>query len=333
MILHLAMFFLKLQAGYSMELMILIISCGRSLYLLAPLRKSRKRLVKVTLIFLEQKTWVQGTSPGNADGTLMDEGDAKGLGWDIVGVQAGSDGQSVDMKLDETDSSKKLLLIGGTGDDTITGGSKKDIIVGGDGDDKIYGDEGEDILVGGNGNDILDGGDGKAIYAGGTGADKFVFGPHSKDSSILDGAADDQILVRIFKKNSQTSDAAINLVGGWVTSKDGGHLEARFDSNVFHEDWQLNLDTNADLAVPFGPAAKNVSYSEDYNFSFKYDYDITSGTLTVSVSNGSGRDSDDVILEKFYQGQYGINFADLTPRPSTNGVPSQDQAVLTSLGR
>ncbi len=55
MILHLAMFFLKLQAGYSMELMILIISCGRSLYLLAPLRKSRKRLVKVTLIFLEQK--------------------------------------------------------------------------------------------------------------------------------------------------------------------------------------------------------------------------------------------------------------------------------------
>lgn len=58
-------------------------------------------------------------------------------------------------------------VIGGSGNDTITGTTLANIIYGGDGDDVITGGGGNDTLYGGNGNDTITGGTGNdTIYAG-----------------------------------------------------------------------------------------------------------------------------------------------------------------------
>lgn len=70
-----------------------------------------------------------------------------------------------------------LLLIGGAGNDTLTGGRGNDTLDGGEGDDVLTGGKGLDTLNGGAGNDTLDDGvkDGKAdVLIGGSGRDTFV---------------------------------------------------------------------------------------------------------------------------------------------------------------
>lgn len=70
--------------------------------------------------------------------------------------------------------------LGGTGNDTVTGGNGDDEIygacgddtlIGGNGNDMIRGDAGDDVIIGGTGNDTLDGGDGNDGITGGDGDD------------------------------------------------------------------------------------------------------------------------------------------------------------------
>ena len=49
-------------------------------------------------------------------------------------------------------------VIGGAGDDLITGSAKRDILRGGGGDDTLIGNDGDDLLVGGEGADVIKGG-------------------------------------------------------------------------------------------------------------------------------------------------------------------------------
>lgn len=49
-------------------------------------------------------------------------------------------------------------VIGGFGDDSITGSAKRDILRGGGGDDTLTGNDGDDLLVGGDGADVIKGG-------------------------------------------------------------------------------------------------------------------------------------------------------------------------------
>jgi Ca2+-binding RTX toxin-like protein len=62
-------------------------------------------------------------------------------------------------------------IIGGSGNDKITGDKAANQLAGGAGNDILDGGEGNDILDGGTGNDILDGGEGNDILDGGTGND------------------------------------------------------------------------------------------------------------------------------------------------------------------
>jgi Ca2+-binding RTX toxin-like protein len=57
-----------------------------------------------------------------------------------------------------------VVLLGTTGDDSLTGGSGADLINGGAGNDSLSGSDGNDILNGGTGNDTLDGGAGNDVY-------------------------------------------------------------------------------------------------------------------------------------------------------------------------
>lgn len=66
-------------------------------------------------------------------------------------------------------------LIGGYGDDSITGNSLANVLNGGDGNDLLDGNAGNDMLVGGNGNDTLHGDSGIDYMEGGLGSDTISF--------------------------------------------------------------------------------------------------------------------------------------------------------------
>ena len=56
------------------------------------------------------------------------------------------------------------VLDGGTGNDTLHGGDDNDQLLGGAGNDTLNGNNGDDVLIGGAGNDQLDGGYGSDLY-------------------------------------------------------------------------------------------------------------------------------------------------------------------------
>jgi Ca2+-binding RTX toxin-like protein len=59
-------------------------------------------------------------------------------------------------------------IMGGSGDDTLTGDGNDNKIAGGDGNDTLIGGAGADVLVGGAGADVLTGGPGVDMFIGGT---------------------------------------------------------------------------------------------------------------------------------------------------------------------
>ena len=65
--------------------------------------------------------------------------------------------------------SSSTTLVGGAGNDIMTGGDRADMIEGGSGHDSMVGGEGDDTIVGGAGNDTLNGGLGtdRYVYTGG----------------------------------------------------------------------------------------------------------------------------------------------------------------------
>ena len=92
-------------------------------------------------------------------------------------------------------------LIGGSGNDTLTGNDPANRLDGGDGNDLLNGAAGGDVLIGGRGQDIL---------SGGSGADRFVF---TSIDETATGAARDQITD--FTSGSDKIDlGGIDAIGG-----------------------------------------------------------------------------------------------------------------------
>lgn len=56
------------------------------------------------------------------------------------------------------------IILGGRGDDRISGGRGDDLLAGGGGDDRLRGRDGDDILIGGSGDDELEGNDGNDTF-------------------------------------------------------------------------------------------------------------------------------------------------------------------------
>ena len=69
--------------------------------------------------------------------------------------------------LDASGFSGDVVLVGGKGNDQITGGSGNDVLIGGDGDDMLVGASGNDVLVGGYGSDRIVGSAGHDILVAG----------------------------------------------------------------------------------------------------------------------------------------------------------------------
>jgi Ca2+-binding RTX toxin-like protein len=101
----------------------------------------------------------------------------------------GGDGNDV-IALDETNGALPAAeLLGGDGNDTLTGGSGNDRIDGQDGNDSLFGGGGNDSLTGGAGNDFIAGGAGNDTLVGGDGND-FLDGDQGADVAFL-GAGND----------------------------------------------------------------------------------------------------------------------------------------------
>jgi Ca2+-binding RTX toxin-like protein len=80
----------------------------------------------------------------------------------------GNDGAD---RIDASNLTLPLTLIGGNGNDTLIGGSASDLLQGGAGDDNLDGQAGNDNLLGGTGNDVLTGGPGLDSLKGEDGND------------------------------------------------------------------------------------------------------------------------------------------------------------------
>ncbi|MGY0794576.1 beta strand repeat-containing protein [Azospirillum argentinense] len=86
-------------------------------------------------------------------------------------------------------ASSAVELIGGDGDDSLTGGAYADSLRGDNGNDWLDGGDGDDTLSGGNGNDWLCGGSGNDTLSGGSGNDTLVGG--FGDDSLVGGSGAD----------------------------------------------------------------------------------------------------------------------------------------------
>lgn len=84
-----------------------------------------------------------------------------------------------------------VTVLGGPGNDTLSGGFGEDVILGGPGRDTLDGFNGNDTLDGGGGNDVINGGPGNDTLTGGGGADTIDGG--DGDDTIVGGARRDQL--------------------------------------------------------------------------------------------------------------------------------------------
>ena len=84
-------------------------------------------------------------------------------------------------------------VVGGNGNDSITGSGEVNILNGGTGNDALYGLGDADTLIGGDGNDILDGGTGVDVMNGGAGDDIYYVDTASDNVIESSGAGTDLI--------------------------------------------------------------------------------------------------------------------------------------------
>ena len=102
----------------------------------------------------------------------------------VEGVQLEGGGGA--NKFDASTSTRKVILFGGGGADTLLGGSANDHLFGEDDDDSIKGGSGHDTILGGTGNDMLLGGSGNDVILG-EGHDDMIDGQGGQDSTTGGG--------------------------------------------------------------------------------------------------------------------------------------------------
>lgn len=102
-------------------------------------------------------------------------------------IQAFGLGGDDSIILDESNGAlPRALLLGGSGNDTLTSGSGDDFLFGESGDDLLESKGGADFLFGEDGNDTLIGGDGNDQMFGGAGNDLMIWNP-GDDDDLMEG--------------------------------------------------------------------------------------------------------------------------------------------------
>ncbi|HJT11847.1 MAG TPA: calcium-binding protein [Dongiaceae bacterium] len=162
------------------------------------------------------------TGDGQTDTVVLQGTDDSGMiTVSATGNKIAVEGLSTLVTVDHVEAGDKLVVGGGTGDDSIDAGSiaagTASLILSGDaGDDIVLGGAGTDLLLGGEGGDVLFGNDGDDTISGGLG-DDLLFGGAGNDTfqfaSSLDG-----------------HDIIVDFDGDATGGQDVFDLDAFFDS-------------------------------------------------------------------------------------------------------
>lgn len=148
-------------------------------------------------------------------------------------------------------------LIGGSGNDTMSGADSDDLLIGNAGDDLMGGGGGNDTLLGGAGRDTLDGGNGNDTVDGQGGAD-----------SLSGGAGDDTI---VWDGQNDGNDT--------ITSDTGGDT-LRVGGKSTDDTFTVSQSGVGELIVSQGTASISVAGSG-----------IEAGIEAVVINGGSGNDT------------------------------------------
>lgn len=190
-------------------------------------------------------------------------------------------------------------LFGGVGSDVLIGNSGNDYLEGGAGADQLRGEEGDDTLIGMQGNDILNGGAGKDVLDGGLDDDTYIIVRGESGDTIRDVGGDDTIIFR-------------NTDGSDVYKPTGGNL------------------INATLGVGGSTVYRSEDERSEYILSQRPD-----GSQRLTIFHGS----DQVIIEDFEEGDFGITFDETPPaEPETTNTilgdlePANDPPQYDALG-
>jgi Ca2+-binding RTX toxin-like protein len=138
------------------------------------------------------------TFSGGADADTVDYGN-RAAGVTVTLGDAVGDGEAGE---NDNVGADVENVLGGYGDDTITGSSVANSITGGSGDDQLQGGDGDDTVQGGQGNDVLDGGIGNDTLGGASGNDS------------IDGGVGDDKLYGADGFDQLEGSAGIDLLSG-----------------------------------------------------------------------------------------------------------------------
>jgi Ca2+-binding RTX toxin-like protein len=203
---------------------------------------------------------------GKTEVTLNGDAEGSARQWVKMALFSGGPQTWVELGADEIFSIEDV--IGGSGDDTITGDGNANDFYGNVGNDKLFGKGGNDVLDGSYGNDIIDGGTGYDIMTGGIGADTFVFKngettlmqfgffgrtPNLIDT-ITDYTRDDKIdLSNIDANTLAAGDQAfrINPVARFTGNAGELQISVEFGAteNVYLVEGDVNGDARADFMI------------------------------------------------------------------------------------
>ncbi len=189
-----------------------------------------------------------------------------------------------------TSSNGSKILIGGSGDDTLTGDQGNDLLIGGSGDDTLSGDQGSDLLIGGSGSDNLSGGDGSDFLVGGSGDDVLDAGDGSHDVA-LGGSGNDTFIYDI----SSHLKAANNTyyVGGSgqdtilfrMTQTEADNYKNSIEEAFYN---QLNSNNSGDLNLTFGES--NLYLRDFENIKFQIVGPVANNDEATITENHPGLD-------------------------------------------
>ena len=226
---------------------------------------------------------------------------------DVIRVNGG-DGNDV-IRLDESNGPLPAAqLLGGDGNDTLTGASSNDQLFGQDGNDLLSGAGGNDLLSGGDGNDSLLGGAGNDTLNGGSGND-FLDGNQGVDVANM-GAGDDVFLwdpgdgSDVVHGGAGFDEMVFNGAAGaeqFTLSADGDHLLfTRVQGNI-----TMNLDSVEKVTLNALGGADTINVNDPSGtglkeFNINLGFDNAADTININ-------DDDDVHVTVGQNGQLTIS--------------------------
>ena len=186
----------------------------------------------------------------------------------------------------------KMNVIGGAGNDSLTGGTLGDTLSGGAGNDTIIGTQGSNVLEGGAGNDAITLGTGAENISGGAGNDTFTLGGNLQLTDTLDGGDGTDTLVT-GNITSHTIFGGVSNIEVIKVSGDGIDITAAADlggATTFDlsGDGQNEL-TLTSTATTAWTADTTVTFGATEDSGGNDDKIVNSANVTLTVS---GRDDD-----------------------------------------